>query len=709
MLKISKIWQSIIPILAGLVATLLIVGINPIQVQNTNWLFISNPDPLTHYLGWAFYKYSGWSWPIGLNPNYGLEISSSIVFSDSIPLLAILFKSIAPLLPDTFQYFGIWYLACLVLQGWFGWKITSLISTDVWLKIFGLLFAIFSPPMLSRIGIHAALVGHFLILAAFYIIFCPDKKRSNLRWLILLAVGALVQFYLFAMLFILWVSSKIDELCSAKTEIQKKYFLYLIATLTLIILTLWQGGYFAVATSSANEFGFGLYRMNFFSLLDPRNNYADSSWSYLLKSLPQPSTPYPGFTTRLDEGSHEGFNYLGLGVIGLLPFFLWALIKKHFSIKNYLSANYFLLGALVLLWIFALSNNISIGGENFHYPIPNWALSIVSILRCSGRMFWPVFYGLIFAQIFIIIRAYPIGAARLILGFCCALQIADTSSGWIPLHARLRQTSKIEPTNLFVSPFWNNAVKHYKTLRIEPLVNGQFQPRWEHLAPFSATHRLGTNGVYLARIDQQKLKNSNADFNGRLISKNLDKNSLYVLDDSKLLPALIHINRGYDLLARIDNFVVLAPGWKDCNTCIQLPRDLEINGAIKRVGLSEPIGLNSSNPNLKLMLAGGHGWMEPGKDGVINKDNDSKLILPLPEGNSIAALNLKVALPGEIKESDYPSFTSEGRIIEAIASKSGRITNFQFPITQEIITQGYLPIEIHIKNFKLQLLSMSFN
>jgi hypothetical protein len=360
MLKISKSWESIIPVLAGLVATLLIVGINPMQIQNTNWLFISNPDPLTHYLGWAFYKHSGWSWPIGLNPNYGLEISSSIVFSDSIPLLAILFKSIAPLLPDTFQYFGIWYLTCLVLQGWFAWKITSLISTDVWLKSFGLLFAIFSPPMLSRIGIHAALVGHFLILAAFYIIFCPDKKRSNLRWLILLEVGALVQFYLFAMLFILWVSSKMDELCSAKTKIHKKYFLYLIATLTLIILTLWQGGYFAVAASSANEFGFGLYRMNLFSLLDPRNNYADSSWSYFLKSLPQPSTPYPGFTTRLDEGSHEGFNFLGLGVIGLLPFFLWALIKKNFSIKKYLSANYFLNGALVVLWIFALYNNISV-------------------------------------------------------------------------------------------------------------------------------------------------------------------------------------------------------------------------------------------------------------------------------------------------------------------------------------------------------------
>ena len=81
-----------------------IIGIAPINPQNINWLQIANPDSLTNYLGWVFYRFSPWSWPIGLNPNYGLEISSSIVFSDSIPLLAFLFKPINFILPETFKF-----------------------------------------------------------------------------------------------------------------------------------------------------------------------------------------------------------------------------------------------------------------------------------------------------------------------------------------------------------------------------------------------------------------------------------------------------------------------------------------------------------------------------------------------------------------------------------------------------------------------------
>jgi hypothetical protein len=317
----QKKFLSILFILAvALLASFFILGTSPLRGGNINWLFVANPDPLTHYLGWAFYRQSEWAFPIGLNPSYGLEISSSIVFSDSIPLFAIFFKIIGPFLPETFQYFGIWYLFCIVLQGWFGWKITSLISTDIWIRTFGLLLAIFSPPMLSRIGLHAALVGHFLILAAFYLIFCSNKKRLNLYWPLLLAAGALVQFYLFAMLFALWIVSNLDKVVISKVLLARNFILTLVATAIFILCILWQAGYFSITASSANEFGFGLYRMNLLSIFNPRNNYADSSWSYLLPTLSEPNSLYLNSNTRLSEGSHEGFNYLGLGIIGLIPF-----------------------------------------------------------------------------------------------------------------------------------------------------------------------------------------------------------------------------------------------------------------------------------------------------------------------------------------------------------------------------------------------------
>lgn len=694
-------------LVAALLASLLILGIAPLRVGNINWLFVSNPDPLTHYLGWAFYRQSEWTLPIGLNPSYGLEISSSIVFSDSIPLFAIFFKLFEPLLPETFQYFGIWYLFCIVLQGWFGWKITSLISADIWIKTFGLLLAIFSPPMLSRIGLHAALVGHFLILAAFYLIFCPNKKRVNLYWSLLLAAGALVQFYLFAMLFALWIASKLDKVVISKVLLTRNFILTLIATAFFIIFVVWQAGYFAVPTSSANEFGFGLYRMNLLSIFNPRNNYADSSWSYLLPALPEPSSLYLNSNIRLSEGSHEGFNFLGLGVIGLIPFAIFGAVKKFSFCKRQVSENLFLFMCLILLWIFALSNNVSIGTLNFHYEIPAQVMPILSIFRCSGRMFWPVFYSIIFIQLVIVVRAYPAKFARLILGVCCLIQLADTSAGWIALETRLQQDSKIIPTNLFINPFWDSAAKHYKFIRIEPLVNGQFQPRWEHLAPFAAKNHLSTNAVYLARIDQTKLNNANDAFDTHLSTGELNQQSLYILDDSKVLPALLNLNHQYDLLAKIDNFVVLAPGWKTCASCLQVPGEFEIKNKILRPKIGKMIVFNDTNPNLKLMLAGGHGWQNSSHGGVSINDIAAKIVLPLPDRVNVNYVTL--AFKKIEKSSNFPSFSINGAVINATINEMNGETQFELPISAGILRQGYLPIEMRAKSRGVELKSATFN
>ncbi len=694
-------------LVAALLASLLILGIAPLRVGNINWLFVSNPDPLTHYLGWAFYRQSEWTLPIGLNPSYGLEISSSIVFSDSIPLFAIFFKLFEPLLPETFQYFGIWYLFCIVLQGWFGWKITSLISADIWIKTFGLLLAIFSPPMLSRIGLHAALVGHFLILAAFYLIFCPNKKRVNLYWSLLLAAGALVQFYLFAMLFALWIASKLDKVVISKALLTRNFILTLIVTAFFIIFILWQAGYFVVPTSSANEFGFGLYRMNLLSIFNPRNNYADSSWSYLLPALPEPSSLYLNSNIRLSEGSHEGFNFLGLGVIGLIPFAIFGAVKKFSFCKRQVSENLFLFMCLILLWIFALSNNVSIGTLNFHYEIPAQVMPILSIFRCSGRMFWPVFYSIIFIQLVIVVRAYPAKFARLILGVCCLIQLADTSAGWMALETRLQQDSKIIPTNLFINPFWDSAAKHYKFIRIEPLVNGQFQPRWEHLAPFAAKNHLSTNAVYLARIDQTKLNNANGAFDTHLSTGELNQQSLYILDDSKVLPALLNLDRQNDLLAKIDNFVVLAPGWKTCVSCLQVPGEFEIKNKILRPKIGKMIEFNDTNPNLMLMLAGGHGWQNSSHGGVSINDIAAKIVLPLPDRVNVNYVTL--AFKKIEKSSNFPSFSINGAVINATINEMNGETQFELPISAGILRQGYLPIEMRAKNKGVELKSATFN
>lgn len=41
----------------------------------------------------------------------------SIIFTDSIPCFAVIFKILSPVLPENFQYFGLWGMMCFILQG----------------------------------------------------------------------------------------------------------------------------------------------------------------------------------------------------------------------------------------------------------------------------------------------------------------------------------------------------------------------------------------------------------------------------------------------------------------------------------------------------------------------------------------------------------------------------------------------------------------
>ena len=110
--------RAAIGALLGLLLFASLAGFQIVAPSNINWL-LDSPDPTTHYLGWSFFRHDQWRLPLGLNPNYGMASGSSIVYSDSIPLLALLFKPFSPWLAEPFQYTGLWLLLCFTLQGLF--------------------------------------------------------------------------------------------------------------------------------------------------------------------------------------------------------------------------------------------------------------------------------------------------------------------------------------------------------------------------------------------------------------------------------------------------------------------------------------------------------------------------------------------------------------------------------------------------------------
>ena len=199
----------ILAFIIGFLAFLLIVGISPLLPSNVSWIYIL--DPMQQFLGWQFFRNTPWSVPLGINPNFGLDFSNSIVYTDSIPLLAFIFKIFSPLLPETFQYLGIWYLLSLILQAYFAIKLISLISKETSIQILGAILFVFSPPLLFRINLQSALTGHFLILAGLYLNCRTQNNKRAFQWGALILTAEMVNIYLLIMVMGLWLADLLDK------------------------------------------------------------------------------------------------------------------------------------------------------------------------------------------------------------------------------------------------------------------------------------------------------------------------------------------------------------------------------------------------------------------------------------------------------------------------------------------------------------------
>ena len=97
-------------IFLGLITTIYIFGFDYISFTNTDWL--RSHDMTAELVTWKYYKNDIWRFPIGNNPNYGMDLGSGIVFSGSIPLLSIVFKLFGNFLPNNFHYFSLWIFIC---------------------------------------------------------------------------------------------------------------------------------------------------------------------------------------------------------------------------------------------------------------------------------------------------------------------------------------------------------------------------------------------------------------------------------------------------------------------------------------------------------------------------------------------------------------------------------------------------------------------
>ena len=146
----------VLPPVLGALCFIFLYGIRILNPMYDSWL-LAGGDLSQHYIGWEGFRNSGWTFPFGLSDSLTYPTSISVIFTDSIPLLAVFFKLLSPVLPRTFQYWGLW--------GLIGFMLTALSS--VWLlrkyspslscTLMASLFFILSPTIVQRLYGHESL------------------------------------------------------------------------------------------------------------------------------------------------------------------------------------------------------------------------------------------------------------------------------------------------------------------------------------------------------------------------------------------------------------------------------------------------------------------------------------------------------------------------------------------------------------------------
>jgi hypothetical protein len=659
---------GLLPVLLGILAFFIVVGPRALNPMNIAWL--EGGDPATHYLGWAFFRHSPWTFPLGLNPLYGLELSNAVIFSDSNPLFALIFKPFSALLPEPFQYFGIWFLTCFILQSWFGWKLTGLVSRNVVLQLLGAGLFLFVPAMIIRMEVHLSLAGHFLVLAALYLALRPFTQKRCLAWGALLGATALVHAYLLAMVALIWIADLAAKALQRRLT-PGKALTELIGLFLLVSLCCWQAGYFSVGDSGLSLMGYGLFRANVLTFFDP------GTWSYTMRDM-------PGVL-----GDSDGFAFLGLGVIFLLICALVLLLQGAGDLGAKVRRYPLLFVALASLAMFAVSNNVGVGSFEFRIPLPDAVVAVATIFRGSGRMIWPVMYMVIFATLYVVVRGHTPRTAVLLLSIALVIQVADTRSGWTVARGFFMTSPASEWKTPLADPFWQQAAKHYQYVRwIRPQ---NLSEQWMTLADYAHTHHLPTNAVYLGRVSSLAVEAAQAESVRMLDSGSYSQDTLYVLDSRSLLQAALTLKSDIDVLARIDGLNVLAPGWKRCNDCppVLVPDALKLIPELKQ---GERAVFSKESPAVDYLAKG---WSLNEPWGTWSEGAESQIVLrPTSRVNSLLLETNALLAPTHTEQSLEIVVNDVSVLSTRLVKPEANRINIELPaaVQQLIERQGVLRI-----------------
>lgn len=389
-------------LLAALPAVLLTFWLFPPSFLLGHGLFFQDGEINRDISGWLFFAQDSWQRPLLYTPWLNYPEGISIAFTNSIPLMALLFKPLMPLLPEGFHYFGLWHGVALLFQAWGAvFLVRSLGCLRAWQAVLAAGFAVIWPIWLFHFG-HSGLLAQGILLWALGFMLRGQRgvwttQSTTVALVLVCQLALLLHNYLLVMCYAIFVAWLFEQWRDSGRVLVQLVRLAASVALTLLLAAVL--GFFGASTSG------GAYGEQGLTLTSLWCGGYGAAW------------------LNCNPGTGEHYAYLGFGVLLVIALaLLWQGHRLPKALREYAS----LAVLSVVLVAFAMTHRVLIGDSVVaEFALPEWFLRWANLFDASARFVWPVAWLVFFVAFAALARKGWLGLIILVLAL--GLQWVDTT------------------------------------------------------------------------------------------------------------------------------------------------------------------------------------------------------------------------------------------------------------------------------------------
>ena len=475
--------------LLGALVFLILYGVRVLDPTCVDWILNNaSPDPAQHYLGWVFYRRSGWHLPyLGANYSAIYPYRTSILYTDSIPLLAVLGKLLGGVLPARFQYLGLWGLFCYAMQGGLAQALIARVggvrpgdTAKNWASVLGAGVLVLFPALNIRMFAHTALAANWLVLLALWLWLCAEQSENRptaaklcLWWGILGLLCAGIHLYYLPMVGVVLVAACVQRALEKRGP----------AAVVLPVASF-------CGAALAELFVLGAFAANFAGYSNGYLSGADLANLFV-----------PGL-----GASWEQEIYAGLGTTIAVVLALAGLLVQHKQAGAFFRRHKnVVIAALVLLVldaIAAMGNTVTFAGRTlFTVPILQALMDFWAMFSSCARLAWLAGMLLAVAACGLVLRFWQGAAAAVLLALCAAAQGFGQRAELAKRFAAYHDAAYYENTTQLTDPAWEQlAASGQFTHLAFASFDFEHDEFWD-LAAFAADHGWTSNSFYMGHMD----------------------------------------------------------------------------------------------------------------------------------------------------------------------------------------------------------------